>query len=240
MKYALVTGASRGLGRAIAQQLAKRDLTVLVNYQSNEEAARQTIDMIEQQGGKAELLRFDISNEQETVEVLSKWIAAHPDDYIDVLVNNAGIRKDVLLVFMESEQWHKVIDIPMNGFYAITKLLIQQMLLHKHGRIINMSSVSGVYGTPGQVNYSAAKAAMIGATKALAKEVAKRGITVNAVAPGFIRTDMTEGLDEKTLAKSIPAARFGTPEEVAAVVDFLASDAASYVTGEVIKISGGL
>ncbi len=240
MRYALVTGGSRGIGRAIALQLAKQGLAVLVNYVNNQAAAQETIRLIEEQGGKAEALRFDIGNEQEATETLQSWISNHADDYIDVLVNNAGLRDDELLVFMGSNQWHRVTDTTINGFYAVTHILIQPMLLHRHGRIINMSSVSGVHGMAGQVNYSAAKAAIIGATQALAKEVAKRGITVNAVAPGFITTDMTQGLDEKLLAKTVPAGRFGRPEEVASVVGFLASEAASYVTGEVIKIAGGL
>lgn len=240
MKYALVTGGSRGIGRAIALQLARQGLAIVVNYVSNEKAAQKVVNEIESQGGKAEALHFDIGNEKETTEALQQWMNNHPEDYIDVLVNNAGIRDDELLVFMESDKWHRVTDTTMNGFYGITHILIQPMLLHRHGRIINMSSISGVHGMAGQVNYSAAKAAMIGATMALSKEVAKRGITVNAVAPGFISTDMTQELDEKALAKTIPAGRFGTPEEVASVVGFLASDAASYVTGEVIKIAGGI
>ncbi len=240
MKYALVTGGSRGIGCAIALQLARQGLSVIVNYKSNRQAAEDVVAQIINEGGMAEALQFDIADEQQTTAVLKQWIDAHQDDYIDVLVNNAGIRKDTLLVFMQSQQWHNVIDTTLNGFYAITQLLIQPMLLHRHGRIINITSISGIYGNEGQVNYSAAKAAIIGATKALSKEVAKRKITVNAVAPGFITTDMTNGLDEKALSKTIPAGRFGTPEEVAAVVGFLASDAASYVTGEVIKIAGGL
>lgn len=240
MKYALVTGGSRGLGRAICLKLASMGLPVVINYNSNSAAAEETKRLIEEQGGVAELLGFDVSNENAVEEALGKWENEHPDDYIGVLVNNAGIREDNLLVFMQNEQWHKVIDTTLNGFFVITRRLLKNMLTKRNGRIINMASLSGIKGLPGQTNYSAAKAALIGATKALAQEVAPRKVTVNAVAPGFIATDMTKDLNEAELKKMIPAGRFGKSEEVASLVGFLASDEAGYITGEVVSINGGL
>lgn len=241
MKYALVTGGSRGLGRSISLRLAKQGLPILINYLSNREAAEETLRLIEEQGGKGELLPFDVSNQESIEKALEDWESRHDDsDYIDVLVNNAGIRQDSLLIFMQNEQWHKVIDTTLNGFFYVTRRLLKNMLTHRSGRVINIASLSGIKGLPGQCNYSAAKAALIGATKALAQEVAPRKVTVNAVAPGFISTDMTKELDESSLKKMIPIGRFGQPEEVAALVGFLASEDASYITGEVISINGGL
>lgn len=240
MKYALVTGGSRGIGRAVSIKLAAMGLPVIINYQSNTEAANETLQLIEQAGGKAELMKFDVSSKEEAEKALNSWIEAHPDDYIDVLVNNAGIRRDNILPFMSDEDWHNVLDITLNGFFYITRLLVTPMMTHRSGRIVNIASLSGVKGLPGQVNYSSAKAALIGATKALAQEVAPRKVTVNAVAPGFISTDMTQGLDEAELKKQIPMRRFGTAEEVAAAVAFLVSPDASYITGNVININGGL
>lgn len=237
MKYALVTGGSRGIGRAICLKLKEMGYFVLINYLSNQAAAEQTLSLLD---GEGELLRFDVADAAAAEAALGSWQAAHPDDYIEVLVNNAGIRKDNLLIWMEPAEWHKVLDTNLNSFYNVTRPLLQPMLLHKYGRIVNVVSLSGIKGLPGQTNYSAAKGGLIAATKALAQEVARKKVTVNAVAPGFIRTDMVEGLDEQALRKDIPAARFGEPEEVAAVVGFLASKEASYVTGEVISINGGL
>lgn len=238
-KNALVTGGSRGIGRAICVRLARMGYHVLVNYVSNDEAAAQTLSEIQAVGGSAELMKFDVADEAGCA-CLGKWQEEHPDEYIEVLVNNAGIRKDNLLVWLESEDWHKVINTNLNSFYNVTRPLLQAMVLHKNGRIINMASLSGQKGLAGQTNYAAAKGGLIAATKALALEVAPRKVTVNAVAPGFIRTDMVEGLDEAELKKQIPAKRFGEPEEVAALVGFLVSKEAAYITGQVLSINGGM
>jgi len=238
--YALVTGASRGIGRAIALRLAADGYTVLINYRSREDEARLTLDMITRAGGSAELLPFDVADPAAVDAALTAWQASHPDDYIAVLVNNAGIRQDELMVFMEPDSFRSVLETNLMSFYSVTKPLLAPMVRKRFGRIINMASLSGLKGLPGQVNYSASKGGLIAATKALAQEVAKKKITVNAIAPGFISTDMVEGLDEAALKQQIPAGRFGQPEEVAALVSFLASPEASYITGECININGGL
>lgn len=240
MDYALVTGGSRGIGAAICKRLAADGFGVLINYFSNEEAANAVKSDIEEQGGYAELLPFDVKSEQSVDEALERWEATHPVDRITVLVNNAGIRDDSLLIFMNSEQWHKVINTTLDGFFYVSRRVLKGMLTGRFGRIINVASLSGLKGLPGQANYSAAKAALIGATKALAQEVAPRKVTVNAVAPGFIKSDMTKDLDEAALKKTVPAGRFGEPQEVAALVAFLASKEASYITSETISINGGL
>ena len=240
MRYAFVTGGSRGIGKAIAVKLAKMGMPVVINYRSNDDAAQSTLSEIEAVGGKAELLRFDVSDPQATEEALSVWEEKHPDDYISVLVNNAGIRRDNLMIFMQNEEWDDVLKTPLNGFFYVTRRLLKNMLTHRDGRIINIASLSGIKGLPGQTNYSAAKAAIIGATKALAQEVAKRKVTVNAIAPGFIATDMTKDLDESELKKLIPMGRFGKPEEVASLAGFLASEEAAYITGQVVQVNGGL
>ena len=239
-KYALVTGGSRGIGRAVCLQLADMGYNVVINYARNAEAAEETKKLVEEKGVGAELMPFDVADGAAAEAAIEAWQNAHPDDYISVLVNNAGIRQDTMMVFMENEQWHKVLDTTLNGFFYITRRLVKNMLTKRYGRIVNVVSLSGIKGLPGQVNYSAAKAALIGATKALAQEVASRKITVNAVAPGFVKTDMVEGLDEEELKSQIPMKRFGEAEEIANLVGFLASKEASYITGEVININGGL
>lgn len=241
MKYALVTGGSRGLGRAVCLKLAAQGWPVVINYQSNAEAAEETKRLIEEQGGQAELLRFDVSKKEEVEAALDQWEASHEADYIAVLVNNAGIRRDNVMFMMSDEEWHSVLDTSLNGFFYITRRLLKHMMPRRRGgRIVNMASLSGLKGMAGQTNYSAAKAALIGATKALAQEVAARGVTVNAVAPGFIDTDMTKDLPQEELKQLIPVGRFGRPEEVAAAVAFLVSEDAAYITGEVISVNGGL
>lgn len=241
MKYALVTGGSRGLGKAVCLKLASLGYPVVINYQSNKDAAEDTKAQIEATGGVAELLQFDVSKKDEIETAINSWEEIHPEDHIAVLINNAGIRKDNVMFMMSDEEWHDVINTSLNGFFYLTRKLLTHMMPRKRGgRIINMASLSGVKGMAGQTNYSAAKAAMIGATKALALEVAARNVTVNAIAPGFIETDMTKELPVDELKKLVPMNRFGRPEEVAAAVGFLVSEDASYITGEVININGGL
>jgi 3-oxoacyl-[acyl-carrier protein] reductase len=239
-KYALVTGASRGIGRAIALKLAQQGYSVIINYASNVAAAQKTLDDIVAAGGEAELLPFDVSNGKAVAEALQQWKSQHSGEYIAVIVNNAGIRKDNLMMWMPEEEWRSVLSTSLDGFYNVTQPLLKDMLVKKWGRIVNVASLSGLRGMPGQVNYSAAKGGMIAATKALAQEVAKKRITVNAVAPGFVKSDMTADLNEAELKKLVPAGRFGEAEEVAELVAFLVSDAAAYITGEVISINGGL
>lgn len=240
MQYALVTGGSRGIGRAVCLKLAEMGYTVLINYNTNTAAAEQTKSLIEATGGKAELMVFDVADGEAADSVLTAWQENHPDDYIGVLVNNAGIRRDNTLVFMQNEEWHSVMDTTMNGFFYITRRVIKDMLIKRWGRVINIASLSGIKGMAGQTNYSAAKAALIGASKALALEAAPRKVTVNVVAPGFIDSDMTKDLPKDELKKLVPLGRFGSADEVADLVAFLASDKAAYITGEVISINGGI
>ncbi|UKB83649.1 3-oxoacyl-ACP reductase FabG [Chryseobacterium sp. MEBOG06] len=241
MKCAIVTGGSRGIGRAICIKLAEeKNYHILINYASNETAAKETLAKVEELGATGEILKFDVGNTEETQSVLTGWQERNPEALVEVLVNNAGITRDGLFMWMQKEDWNSVINTSLDGFFNVTNFFIQKLLRNKYGRIINMVSVSGVKGTAGQTNYSAAKGALVGATKALAQEVAKRNITVNAVAPGFIRTDMTQEFNEEELKAMIPANRFGEAEEVADLVAFLASKKASYITGEVININGGI
>ncbi|MBN1200055.1 MAG: 3-oxoacyl-ACP reductase FabG [Bacteroidales bacterium] len=240
MKYALVTGGSRGIGRACCVKLAGTGHKVIINFRTNQQEAEKTLEIIRGNGGEGEIMKFDISKPEEVEKALSAWIQQHEGDYISVLVNNAGIRKDALVMWMKDDEWLDVINTNLNSFLYVSRLLIKDMLLNKFGRIINVVSLSGLKGLPGQANYSAAKAGVIGATKAIAQEVAKKKVTVNAVAPGFIRTDMTRDMDENQLKAMIPMGRFGNPEEVAGIVGFLASEEASYITGAVINVNGGL
>lgn len=241
MKCAIITGGSRGIGRAICEKLAvDSPYHILINYQSNEQAAQETLESVQRLGGTGQLLRFDVTDKEQTERVLSQWQEANKEAQVEVIVNNAGITRDGLFMWMPYEEWDKVLKTTLDGFYHVTHFFLQKMLRQRTGRIINVASVSGVKGTAGQVNYSAAKGALVAATKALAQEVAKRNITVNAVAPGFIQTDMTAELDEKELSKLIPMGRFGKVQEVAELVGFLASEKASYITGEVIHINGGI
>jgi len=237
-QIALVTGASRGIGKAIAKALSRTGRFVYLNYNSNREKAENTLEEIINHGGKAQLLQFNVSSKKESENAIKQIIKQKGK--IDILVNNAGIRDDMLMVWMKPETWQNVLDINLTGFFNVTRLAVKHMLPKRFGRIVNISSTSGQTGQAGQVNYSASKAGLIGATKALAREVAKRDITVNAVAPGFIETEMTDDLKVKEIAKTIPAERFGKPEEVAAAIVFLCSKDAGYITGQVIGINGGI
>ena len=241
MKCAIVTGGSRGIGKAICLKIAEEhDYHLLINYNSNETAVLETLKEVEALGGTGEILKFDVADANQTQQVLTEWSEKKTDAIVEVIVNNAGITKDNLFMWISQDDWSNVINTSLNGFYNVTHFFINPLLRNRFGRIVNIVSVSGLKGTPGQTNYSAAKAAVIGATKALAQEIAKRNVTVNAVAPGFIETDMTDELDQQELKKMIPANRFGKVEEVADLVSFLVSKKSSYITGEVININGGI
>jgi 3-oxoacyl-[acyl-carrier protein] reductase len=240
MKCALVTGGSRGIGRAICCKLSEMGYHILVNYKSNTTEAAKTLAQIEENGGSGELLSCDVSDKKQVADFLGKWIEDNTEKYIEVLVNNAGIKDDSLMLYMQDEQWENVIKNNLDSFFYVTRLILNGMLLKKYGRIINIVSLSALKGLPGQANYAAAKAGVISATKVLAQEVGRNGITVNCIAPGLIKTDMTEGLDENEMKKMIPVRRFGLPEEVAYAVGFLASKEAGYITAETLSINGGL
>lgn len=236
-KIALVTGASRGLGAAIAIRLAKAGYDIWANYHANHGAAKEVQEAIHKLGRKCVLLPFDVGNEKSVAEALEPLLA---EAIPDVLVNNAGHNKDTLMMWMTREDWEGVINVNLTGFYLVTRSVLMGMMKRRSGRIINIASTAGQSGLAGQTNYSAAKAGLIGATKSLAAEVCKRGVIVNCVAPGFIETDMTKDLPLDKILPSIPAGRFGKPDEVAAVVEFLCSDAASYIVGHTISVNGGL
>jgi 3-oxoacyl-[acyl-carrier protein] reductase len=232
-RTALVTGASRGIGRACAVALAAAGHRVLINYRRRQADAVETLALIEQAGGSGELCPFDVAN----LAACAEAIARQPR--IDILINNAGIRHDALLVFMKPEQWGEVIATNLSSFYNVTQPVVKQMAMNRWGRIVTIASTAGQTGMPGQVNYAAAKAGVIGASKALAKEVAKRGVTVNVLAPGFIETEMTGDIPREQVLPMIPAGRFGKPEEVAAAAVFLCSEPAAYITGAVLNVNGG-
>ena len=236
-RIALVTGASRGIGRSISLALAATGCHVVVNFRKNEADAQETLALVEKAGGTGELCPFDVADTVASEAAIERLITAHRR--IDILVNNAGIRQDALLVFMQPEQWANVIATNLNSFYNLTKPVVKQMALQRWGRVVSVASTAGQTGVEGQANYAAAKAGVIGASKALAREVAKRGVTVNVLAPGFIETDMTSDLPREQMIAKIPAGRFGKPEEVAAAA-FLCSDAAAYITGAVLNINGGV
>ncbi|HHY41666.1 MAG TPA: 3-oxoacyl-[acyl-carrier-protein] reductase [Thermoanaerobacterales bacterium] len=239
-KVCLVTGGSRGIGRGICLQLAKENACVIVNYSSNENMAAQVVSEIETMGQKAVMYKADVSDFDKVCKMVDDIV----DKFgrIDVLVNNAGITRDALILRMKEEDWDKVIDINLKGIFNTSKACVKYMIKQKQGKIINISSVVGIYGNAGQVNYAASKAGIIGFTKSLAKELGSRGITVNAVAPGFIETDMTSSLLEKQedMISKIPLKRFGSPQDVANLVAFLASEKADYITGQLIVVDGGM
>ncbi|EIF13150.1 MULTISPECIES: 3-oxoacyl-[acyl-carrier-protein] reductase [Bacillus] len=240
-KTAVVTGASRGIGRAIALGLAKNGCNVVVNYSGNEAKANEVVDEIKSLGRNAIAVKADVSNSEEVQNMMKEAVAAFSS--IDILVNNAGITKDNLLMRMKENEWDDVININLKGVFNCTKAVTRQMMKQRSGRIINVSSIVGVSGNPGQANYVAAKAGVIGLTKSSAKELASRNITVNAIAPGFISTDMTDKLSKEVqdeMLKQIPLARFGDPSDISSVVTFLASEGSRYMTGQTLHIDGGM
>jgi len=235
---AVVTGGSRGIGRAICCELAGEGYRVVVNYHSNGEAAEETLALIRKQGGQGEISRFDVADTRETQKAIEEIIGRY--GHIHVLVNNAGITSDGLFVFMTENEWDSVMNTHLKGFYNVTRPVLENMVAHKQGSIVSISSVSGIVGHRGQANYSAAKAGLMGATRAIAAEVARLGVRVNVVAPGIIKTEMTEDIPRGQIKGLIPMARMGRPEEVATVVRFLCSQDASYMTGQVISVNGGM
>ncbi|ETI66926.1 3-oxoacyl-[acyl-carrier-protein] reductase [Neobacillus vireti] len=240
-KAALVTGASRGIGREIALELARQGANVAVNFAGSEAKANEVVDEIKAIGREAFAIKCDVSNVEEVTEMVKKTIDGFGK--LDILVNNAGITKDNLLMRMKEEEWDDVININLKGVFLVTKAVTRQMMKQRVGRIINIASIVGVSGNPGQANYVAAKAGVIGLTKTTAKELATRKITVNAIAPGFITTDMTDKLSEEVKAemlKQIPLARLGEPKDIAKLTTFIASDDSSYITGQTFHVDGGM
>ena len=239
-KIALVTGGSRGIGKATCIELAKNGFKVLINYNQNEKAAYETLSIIRNNGGEGEVLKFDVSDFEQTKISISEWQINNPESYITALVNNAGITKDTIFPMMSLKDWNQVVNISLGGFFNVTQAVLPAMLKNKNGQIVNVVSVSGLTGMAGQTNYSASKAGVIGATKSLAVEVAKKNIRVNALAPGFINKDMTQDINETEYKSKIPMQRFGGAEEVAKSIYFLISENSSYITGEILSINGGL
>ncbi|NLW49529.1 MAG: 3-oxoacyl-ACP reductase FabG [Candidatus Brocadiaceae bacterium] len=237
-QVALVTGAGRGIGRAIAVALARTGRHVLINYRTRRDSAEEALQQVEAAGGTGELLPFDVADSEAANRAVQGVIECHAR--IDILVNNAGIRSDMLMVWMKHDEWQRLLDVNLTGFFNVTQPVVKEMVLRRSGRIVSISSTSGQSGLPGQVAYAASKAGLIGATQALAKEVARRHVTVNAVAPGYIDTEMLEGLDKEAVADKVPVGRLGTAEEVASLVVFLCSDEAAYITGQVIGVNGGI
>ena len=240
-RVALVSGASRGIGRAVALELAAEKAKVIINYKTSDEKAKTVKGEIEAMGGEAELLRFDISSPEEVKTAIKDLV--DKTGRLDILVNNAGLTRDNLLAIMKESEWDDVIDTNLKGAFLLTKAAIRPMIKARWGRIVNITSVAGQYGNPGQANYSASKAGIIGFTRSVARELADRNITVNAVSPGLIDTEMTDALPEKAkdaIISQIPMGRIGTPKDVAQAVSFLVSDYASYITGQVIGVNGGL
>ena len=240
-KVAVVTGASRGIGRAIALELASRGAAVVINYNGSEERAREVQKEIEEKGGEAEIRQWNVADYKACEGAVKDIVKTHGS--IDILVNNAGITKDGLLMGMSEEDFDQVIDVNLKGTFNMMRFVSRQMLRQRSGRMISMASVVGIAGNAGQANYAASKAGIIGLTKSAAKELASRGITVNAIAPGFIKTDMTDVLSDKVkenIAASIPMGSMGTTEDVAKAAAFLASDGARYITGQVLRVDGGM
>ena len=237
-RIALVTGGSRGIGRAICLELAKSEYYLVINYLSNIQAAKETLDLVRKIGGEGETICFDVGNQEDTQNSIQSLLERTGS--IEVLVNNAGVIEDSLFVLMSCEEWLKVVNTSLNGFYNVTKPVLKKMVGEKHGSIVTISSVSAQLGSRGQANYSAAKAGIEGASRALAREVGRLGVRVNVVAPGLIETEMTEEFPKNFIRQWVPLGRAGFPEEVAKVVRFLCSNDASYITGQVIGVNGGI
>lgn len=235
---AIVTGGSKGIGRAVCLELAECGYYTIINYKSDEQGATQSLEKIRQAGGDGEIARFDVSNHEETQKAVEGICSRF--ETIEVLVNNAGIAADELFIMMSSNKWNSVIETNLNGFYNVTKPVLEKMILQKKGAVVSISSVAAIMGNRGQANYSAAKAGLIGASRVVASEVARLGIRVNVVAPGLIDTEMIKDMPLGNIKTLIPMARIGRPREVAKVVRFLCSDDASYITGQVVSVSGGM